>query len=250
MSKRNIFFSLIGGGLVVALVLTSCSAVTPIEPVSVTATQEASLTPLVSTATATTIPTVTEAFTPSATATQAATATAIPTTQLTAQVIPAINAYCRKGPGTDYYEITYLQKGTAYNVIGRNSINTWWQIQAPGNIQCWMGDPNASKQGPVDQAPVVYVPNLPVTPSSFGVSSRTCTTAPITTSVSFEWTAVQNVTGYRIYRNGTVVTTAGPNETASQDTNSLLGVTLVYELEAFNDYGVAPRLSVTVQSCS
>ena len=215
-----------------------------------TATLEASPNPIVSTATATTVPAVTEPSTPPATATLAATAIAVPTTQLTAQVIPSINAYCRKGPGTGYYEITYLQTGTAYNVIGRNSINTWWQIQAPGNIQCWMGDPKASKQGPVDQVPVVYVPNLPVTPSSFGVSSRTCTTAPITTSVSFEWTAVQNVTGYRIYRNGTLVTTAGPNETSSTDINSLLGVTLVYELETFNDFGVAPRLSVTVQSCN
>jgi hypothetical protein len=250
MSKKNIFFSLIGNSLVTTLILTSCYAATPIAPVSMTATQEASPNTIVPAATATTIPAVTDIPTPPATATQAASATAVPTTQLTAQVIPAMNAYCRKGPGTGYYEITYLQTGSAYNVIARNSINTWWQIQAPGNIQCWMGDPNASKQGPVDQAPIVYVPNLPVTPSTFGVSSRTCTTAPITTSVSFRWTAVQNVTGYRIYRNGTVVTTTGPNETASHDNNSLLGITLVYELEAFNDYGVAPRLSVTVHSCN
>jgi hypothetical protein len=249
MNKRNLFFSLIGSSLVGAIILTSCSASTPVVTASITATPEASPTPILPGATATTIPSATETSPASATATPAATATMVPTVQQTAQVIPSINAYCRKGPGTGYYEITYLQKGTAYDVIGRNSINTWWQVQASATIQCWEGDPNASKQGPVDQAPVVYVPNLPVTPSFFGVSSRTCTTAPITTSVSFEWTAVQNVTGYRIYRNGTVVTTAGPNETASHDVNSLLGVTLVYELEAFNDYGAAPRLSVTVQSC-
>ena len=249
MSKRNLFFSLIGSSLVAAIILTSCGASAPVATATMKATQEASPTPIVPSPTATTIPIATEPSTPSDTATQAATATTIPTAQLTAQVIPSINAYCRKGPGTGYYEITYLQTGTAYDVIGRNSINTWWQVQASGNIQCWMGDPNASKHGPVDQAPVVYVPNLPVTPSSFGVSSRTCTTAPITTSVSFEWTAVQNVTGYRIYRNGSVVTTTGPNESSSIDINSLLGVTLVYELEAFNDYGAAPRLSVTVQSC-
>jgi hypothetical protein len=249
MSKRNLFISLTGSSLVAVLFLTSCYASTPVATANLTATLEASPTPIVPSATATTIPSVTEPSPPPSTATQAATATAVPTSQLTAQVIPSMNAYCRKGPGTGYYEITYLQKGTTYNVIGRNSVNTWWQVQAPANIQCWMGDPNASKQGAVDQAPVVYVPNLPVTPSFFGVSSRTCTTAPITTSVSFEWTAVQNVTGYRIYRNGSIVTTAGPDETSSQDINSLLGVTLVYELEAFNDYGAAPCLSVTVHSC-
>jgi hypothetical protein len=249
MNKRNLLFSLIGSSLVGAIVLTSCSAATPVATASMTATPEASPTPVVPSATATTIPSATETSPAIATAAPAATATTVPTVMQTAQVIPSINAYCRKGPGTGYYEITYLQKGTVYDVIGRNSINTWWQVQASANIQCWEGDPNASKQGPVDQAPVVYVPNLPVTPSSFGVSSRVCTTAPITTSVSFEWTAVQNVTGYRIYRNGTVVTTAGPNETSAHDVNSLLGVTLVYELEAFNDYGAAPRLSVTVQSC-
>ena len=73
-------------------------------------------------------------------------------------MIPSINAYCRKGPGTDYYEITYLQQGTAYNVVGRNSLNTWWLVQAPGNVTCWMGDPGATQQGPVDQAAIALVP--------------------------------------------------------------------------------------------
>ena len=57
---------------------------------------------------------------------------AVPTPQSSAaQVVPTLNAYCRKGPGTSYDAITFLQTGSAYNVTGRISLNTWWQVQAP-----------------------------------------------------------------------------------------------------------------------
>jgi hypothetical protein len=111
-----------------------------------------------------------------------------------------------------------------------------------------MGDPNASTQGPVQQVPIVFVPALPVTPSLF-VETNTCNTTLHTLVVSFNWAAVQNVTGYRIYRNGTQLTTVGATASAYQDSTAPLGVNLVYDLEAFNDYGVAARISTTVGSC-
>jgi len=168
--------------------------------------------------------------------------------QLTAQVIPSINAYCRKGPGTDYYQITFLQQGTAYNVTGRNSLNTWWQIQAPGNLTCWMGDPNPTKQGPVDQVSIVPAQPLPLTPATF-VDSYTCNTTLNTLGVVFNWSAVANVTGYRIYRNGTQITDASSTATSYTDSSAPMGVNLVYQLEAHNDYGVAARYPITVPAC-
>ncbi len=251
MSKRKVIFQMIGISLVAVLVLTACNlSATTIAPVSATATPVATQAPIVPVATATTAPAVANSPTPNATATVAATATEMPTatTQLTAQVVPAINAYCRKGPGTGYYEITYLQNGTAYNVIGRNGLNTWWLVQAPGNVNCWMGDPDASQLGPVQQASIVMVPPLPLTPSTF-VNTTICDTTLHTLRVLFNWSDVQYATGYRIYRNGSQLIAVGPSAAAYGDNTAPLGVKLVYELEAFNDYGVAPRASVTVAAC-
>ena len=169
MRKTPIFFKLTGIACSAAFILTACNAATSTAtPVSATATQAAAASPVAATATQPPAATATATPVPTATATQAPTASSVPiatsaptatlapatTSQSNAQVIPSINAYCRKGPGTGYYEITYLQQGTAYNVVGRNSLNTWWLVQAPGNVTCWEGDPGSTQQGPVDQAPI------------------------------------------------------------------------------------------------
>jgi len=141
-----------------------------------------------------------------------------------------------------------LQQGNVYNVIGRNSLNTWWLVQAPGNVTCWIGDPGATQMGPVDQATISLIQPLPTTPATF-VDSYTCNTTLHTLKVVFNWSAVTNVTGYRIYRNGTQITDAAPTATAFSDASAPRGVSLVYALEAHNDYGAAARISVSVPSC-
>jgi len=255
MNIRKKIYRTIGASLVAACILAACNTAAPTSaPASVTATQAPASNSLAATATFQAPPTMTNTTVPAptaaptATTAPAATAAAAANTQLAAQVIPGTNAYCRKGPGTLYYQITYLQQGTAYNVIGRNSLNTWWLVQAPGNITCWMGDPTASQQGPVQQVAIVLVPALPVTPATF-TNSSTCSATLHTLGVSLNWSPVSDVTGYRIYRNGTLITTAGPDATAYHDGNAPLKESLVYELEAFNDYGVAARISTNVSSC-
>jgi hypothetical protein len=185
--------------------------------------------------------------TPSATLPVLQIVTDTPTAQLAAVVIPTLNAYCRKGPGTLYDQVMVLQKGTAYNVIGRDSLNSWWQIQASGSTACWVGDANVSKQGPVEQAAIVQGPPLPGTPANF-VSSFVCNIKSKTLGVSFNWAGVPGASGYRIYRNGNLLATVAGNLTAYHDA-APLGVDLVYELEAFNAYGVAPRSSTKVPAC-
>jgi uncharacterized protein YgiM (DUF1202 family) len=164
-----------------------------------------------------------------------------------AQVVPNFNAYCRKGPGPYYDAITYLLTGTAYKVTGRDNSSSWWQIQAPGNVTCWVMGTSVTTQGAAAQVSIVSAPPLPVTPGQF-VSSFKCQISVKKFSVALNWMAVNNATGYRIYRNGTVLLELPPASTSYSD-NPPLKVNLVYELEAFNDYGVAPRISTTVQAC-
>jgi len=249
MNKKRIISKLIGISLAAAFILASCNfAAPPVAPSGLTATLLPSTDPVVPTATTVAASPVTDTPTPISTATQAPTETAAPTTQLTPQVNPGMNAYCRKGPGTGYYSITYLQAGDFYNIVGRNGLDTWWLIQGPGNVNCWMGDPTSVTQGPVDQTPILTVPPLPGSPSGFA-NTYTCSGALHTLQVTLTWDGVSNVTGYRIYRNGSLVGTVGPNSAAFTDKVAPLKMKLVYLLEAFNDYGAANRVKTTVPSC-
>ena len=65
--------------------------------------------------------------------------------------------------------------------------------------------------------------------------------------VAFNWAAAPGVTGYRIYRNGGLLTTVAASQTSYHD--NAPGVNLVYELEAFNDNGMATRLTASVPAC-
>jgi hypothetical protein len=254
------FFRQVGITLIAAFILSSCSAAqTP----STAAIPAASPTPLPQNASSTEVPT----NTPAATATTAlvatntpspaptATLTAPPTvaatanaaSSLTAQVVPTTNPYCRKGPGYGYNAITFLLSGTAYNVIGRDSLNSWWQVQAPGNVNCWVADAYVTKQGPVEQVSIVRAQPLPGTPAQF-VNSYVCDTSKKTLTVALNWAAVDYVTGYHIYRDGNQVAELGPTATSYGD-NAPRGENVVYELEAFNDYGVAPRIATNVPAC-
>ena len=256
MDRKDFTFKLIGISLNVAFILAACNAsATP----AAQATQTASPVPIVPTETATVVPTVAEtaaptvAPTPTTAPTVVATSApgtpaAVPTLQSSAaQVVPTLNAYCRKGPGTSYDAITFLQTGSAYNVTGRISLNTWWQVQAPGNVSCWVGDATVSKQGPVEQVAIVQAPALPGVPADF-VNSYVCDTVLKTLGVSFNWAAATDVTGYYLYRNGDLLIQLGPDLTSYHDA-APLGMDLVYELEAFNNYGVAARVSTKVPTC-
>jgi len=249
MSKNTMTSKLIWLGLAAAFILTSCNfAAPPVAPSAATATLLPSPDPVVPTATVVAALPLTDTPTPFSTATPAANETTTPTTQLPAQVNPGMNAYCRKGPGTGYYSITYLQAGNFYNVIGRDGLDTWWLIQAPGNVTCWMGDPTSVTQGPVKQVPVLLVPPLPGTPSGFA-NTYACSATGHTLVVALTWNSVSNVTGYNIYRNGSLIGTVGPQATGFHDNSAPLKANLKYLLEAFNDYGVSDRVKTNVPSC-
>jgi hypothetical protein len=135
-------------------------------------------------------------------------------------------------------------------VVGRNSLNTWWLIQAPGNVTCWTGAQGASLQGPVAQAPNVVVAPVLQAPASF-VGGYTCNTStkPHTLSVSLYWAGVANATGYRLYLNGALLAEFGPKVT-SYYTSAPLGEALVYALEGFIYTSVSPQAVVRVPACN
>jgi hypothetical protein len=259
MLNKKIQFKLIANTALIALLLAACQAApTTAGPataapatVAPATVAPATAAPATTAPVATATPPPTDTATPAPVATQApaATATSAPVASSgTAQVTPSINAYCRKGPGTGYFSMTYLTKGSSYSVVGQNGVNTWWLVQATSSITCWVGDPNASLAGPVDQAPTVIVPPLPGMPGNF-VRTRTCDPSSNELTVAMEWAPVDNITGYSIYRNGNLLVQLQPGITSYVDTTP--GDTdLTYDLQAFNDYGASPSLEVNAGACS
>jgi hypothetical protein len=230
-------------GLVAVLFLSSCNLPMAASSADLAGTATAAATPLIPTATFTLVPVVTD--TPLPTATEAATATA--TLQSVAQVVPTVNAYCRKGPSTQYHMVTTLQQGNPYTVVGQNGLKSWWQVQADTSTVCWVGDANVTRQGPVDQAPLVIAPSLPGVSKSF-TNTYVCNTVTKTLAVTLNWTAATGATGFNLYRNGTLLK-AFKADVYSYLDDAPVAIKLTYELEAFNDYGVGDRLSTSVPAC-
>ena len=78
---------------------------------------------------------------PTATATLPATATPGPTSQPspTPEPLPSVriiaaegNLYIRRGPGTEYNQVGILKKGESAQVMGRDVLSKWVQVNIPG----------------------------------------------------------------------------------------------------------------------
>lgn len=243
MEKRISIAERITISLLTAIALASCSlAATPATPPTATV--------LPSSSTSAELPTDTATATATTASTAAPTASAVPspTEQLTPMANPGMNAYCRKGPGTGYYAITYLHVGTNYPILAQNGLGTWWLVQVSNDISCWMGDSTSVMQGALWKVPIRMVPPLPKTPGTF-TAVPTCNSGTQTESVQLRWLGVKNTNGYHLYVNGTLLVTLDPNAAAYNDTSASYAVVNTYEIEAFSDLGASDRAQVAVPSC-
>lgn len=48
--------------------------------------------------------------------------------------------YCRQGPGIAYPVIAYFVKGDTAQVVGRDTVDSWWVVLTPKNpqVSCWI----------------------------------------------------------------------------------------------------------------
>jgi hypothetical protein len=88
-----------------------------------------------------------------------------PVPAVTEQAIPTAtllqNAYCLRGPGTDYESLTILNRGSQVEIEGRNPDGTWWYVRVPGSsLRCWLGSKMVTTAGDVTHLPVIEPPPL------------------------------------------------------------------------------------------
>ena len=159
------------------------------------------------------------------------------------------DANCRKGPGARYDVLTSLMKGTQSPALGRNEASNWWLVQVPQtDIQCWVSGISLEGGGDPGQTPLVDVGPLPGIPVGLAAGKTTCSANLNAYPVELGWNDGTGETGYRLYRNGTLVVTLGANADSYVD-EAPKGTALTYELEAFNNLGKSERASLSVPAC-
>jgi uncharacterized protein YraI len=110
---------------------------------------------------------------------------AVTSTPETAQVTANVNANVRSGPGTNYLVVGGLAEGASAAVTGRNTDNSWWQINYEGRA-AWIAGSVVTANTQAFNAPVVSAPpppptNTPLPPTA--TSPATATPGPSATPI-------------------------------------------------------------------
>ena len=87
------------------------------------------------------------------------------------------NAFCRKGPSSEYEEVATFLEGHVVQIKGRNHHEPrWWVIPNPGaRGQCWVSDSTGAAEGPLEELAIVAAPPLVINKPSDGQSTtKTC----------------------------------------------------------------------------
>ena len=156
----------------------------------------------------------------------------------------AKNAFCRKGPGSLYRDISSFNQGDTAQADGRNDTDPrWWWVQIPNNTEhCWVSYVTVDPNDLAENLPIQPVAlQLPAAPSSFTISKRACSANGY--SLQLAWSKSSGADGYTLYLNGQQIATFKANQTTYQE-KPPLDKSLHYELEAFNKSGFSSRLVV------
>lgn len=166
------------------------------------------------------------------------------------------NANCREGPGTIYPVVHTFLAGEQVELQGQSAVEPkWWWAQVPGtSLHCWASDATLDYIGPVGELPVIAAPSTPtpavttpLPPGNLQISNQVCTSE--TYSVTLSWfDAAANEDGYRVYRDGALISTlvAGANSYTDLPPGS---GPYTYGVEAFNAAGTSARPTVQEAGC-
>jgi hypothetical protein len=168
------------------------------------------------------------------------------------------NANCRRGPGTAYGVATSYNQGTQLQADGRNEDSTWLRLLMPNSTAtCWVSLAIGTLLVSPDTLPLVSYPPPPTattsapqlgTPPQFQISERMC--SPNGYKLRLTWASQSDgKTGYRLYRNGSLLATLGANATTYEDLPPF-GGPYTYALESYNANSVSPRAQVTDPVCN
>ena len=167
---------------------------------------------------------------------------------------------CRTGTKPNFRIVATFNPGTVVEMLGKNTADSAWLVKLPNSGGfCWVLAQDASPSGSYGNLPEVTpqpsTQKLPVAPASLSwpfICSYVQGNV-YEVKINLSWTNYANdANGYRVYSFDTQITDLPDSITTFSDsTNVNLGSQLIYSVEAYNDAGVSPRKSITINSiCS
>lgn len=182
-----------------------------------------------------------------------------PTVTATAKPAVTINANgaaCRTGPSANNEILTTLGAGTIVDMIAKDTADGYWMVKDPASgSSCWVQMQDGTASGSYALLPEVTPqateaqPSTPARPGSsanFNYWEYNCGGG----TVSLQWLDnADNETGYRIYRNGQVISELPAGSTSYTDAIYLGIGPLDYSIRAYNNAGESAPLNTPSFSC-
>jgi hypothetical protein len=191
--------------------------------------------------------------------TEEAVVTATATVILTSTVTPALekvmltftkDAFCRKGPSVQYFDVGSFNQGDTTQAEGRNDTDPrWWYVlMANGVEHCWVSESTVQPRAEAEALPIQLAEKaLPETPSDFSIINRVCKAGGFANTLG--WTASSNVDGYYVYLNGEQIQDIVKETQTSYINKAPMNQPITYELEAYNNIGFGERVLIEDPGC-
>ena len=152
---------------------------------------------------------------------------------------------CRSGPGTDFQLIMAFNPGTKLILLGKDTADNYWLVQIPETQNtCWASGEYATASGNFAGLPEVTptagaAGSAPARPGSLFYNYECASLTEATITLTWKDTA-NNESGYRVYRNGTLVADMPANSTTFTDhVPRGPGSVFSYSVEAYNSTGAS-----------
>jgi hypothetical protein len=160
------------------------------------------------------------------------------------------NTNCRSGPGTNYSKVTTIPGSTTVTIVARYATGDFWIVTpADGLANCWVQAGLGTVTGDTTILPrVTPVPsenkNAPARPGSL-YYEYSCPFGNLSTVLTWADNA-DNETGYRVYRdNQQIVELPANSKTYTDDTTIIVGTSINYSVEAFNEVGASEQRTIS-----
>ena len=167
------------------------------------------------------------------------------------------NVGCRTGPNTNFRVISTLTTGTTLDIVGKDTAASAWLVKVPNSAEtCWVMALDASPGGSYANLPeVTPQPSTQTQPSIPGSVTYPfyCSYSHdivYTVKINLSWMDPgHNANGFHVYRYDMQIADLPATTTSFVDTTDIaIGSQLKYSVDAYNDVGVSPRATITINS--
>jgi hypothetical protein len=161
----------------------------------------------------------------------------------------AKDAFCRKGPGEEYFDSGSFNRGDSTQAEGRSETDPrwWFVVAADGAGRCWVSDTTVEPNETAEFLPVQEpLEALPQTPPDLW-ADRICKANGFL--VTLNWTPSWTADGYYVYLDGGQVQDIKDPTRTSYVMKLEMKRPVSYGLEAYNSVGYGEKIIIDDPGC-